>query len=109
MYFKINLKKKDSSNEFNLYANLIRNTKGQEGFSNNPDSKHYWDKDIFSYISYADNMDKEADTTQFTSYPVDVNDTIYYSNGFMILNKVVPNPSNDKYTFTPSDTALMAD
>ena len=109
MYFKINMKKKDKAEEFNLYPNLIRNTKGQQGFSNNPDSKHYWNRDIFSYISYADNMDKEADTTQFKSYPVDVNDTIYYSNGFMVLNKVVPNPSNEKYSFTPQDTALMAD
>lgn len=109
MYFKINLKKKDSADEFNLYPNLIRNTKGQEGFSNNPDSRHYWNKDIFSYISYADNMDKEADTAQFKTYPVDINDTIYYSNGYLVLNKVVPNPSNDKYHFSPTDTALMAD
>ncbi len=109
LYFKINLKKKDSTDEFNLYPNLIRNTKGQENFSNNPDSKHYWNKDIFSYISYADNMDKEADTVQFKSYPVNINDTIFYSNGYILLNRVVPNPSNDKYQFTPSDTALMAD
>jgi cytochrome c-type biogenesis protein CcmF len=109
MYFKINFKKKDSTDEFNLYPNLIRNTKGQEGFSNNPDSRHYWHKDIFTYISYADNMDKKADTAQFRQYPVDVNDTVFYSNGFMVLNKVVPNPSNDRYSFTEKDTALMAD
>lgn len=109
MYFKINMKKKDKDEEFTLYPNLIRNTKGQQGFSNNPDSKHYWNRDIFSYISYADNMDKEADTVQFKSYAVDINDTIFYSNGYMVLNKVVPNPSNDKYSFTPGDTALMAD
>lgn len=109
MYFKVNLKKKDTKEEFNLYPNLIRNTKGQEGFSNNPDSKHYWNKDIFSYISSAYNMDKEEDTTTFQTYPVDINDSIFYSNGYMVLNKVVPNPSNDKYTFTPEDTALMAD
>ena len=109
MYFKINFRKKDSSDEFTLFPNLIRNTKGGEGFSNNPDSRHYWDKDIFSYISYADNMDNEADTARFVTYPTDINDTIYYSNGYMILNKVVANPSNDKYQFKPTDTALMAD
>lgn len=109
MYFKVNLKKKDTKEEFNLYPNLIRNTKGQEGFSNNPDSKHYWNRDIFSYISSAYNMDKEEDTTTFQTYPVNMYDSIFYSNGYMVLNKVVPNPSNDKYAFTPEDTALMAD
>ncbi len=109
IYFHINFKKKDSTDEFTLYPNLIRNTKGQENFSNNPDSKHYWNRDIFSYISYADNMDREADTTQFKSYPVNPNDTIFYSNGFMVLNKVIPNPETGKYRFTAADTALMAD
>ncbi len=109
MYFKVNLKKKDTKEEFNLYPNLIRNTKGQEGFSNNPDSKHYWNRDVFSYISSAYNMDKEEDTTTFQTYPVDLYDSIFYSNGYMVLNKVIPNPSNDKYAFTPQDTALMAD
>lgn len=109
MYFKVNLKKKDNKEEFTLYPNLIRNTKGQEGFSNNPDSKHYWNRDVFSYISSAYNMDKEEDTTTFQTYPVDIYDSIFYSNGYMVLNKVVPNPSNDKYSFTPQDTALMAD
>ncbi|HZG24263.1 MAG TPA: cytochrome c biogenesis protein CcsA [Chitinophagaceae bacterium] len=109
MYFRINFKNKKNQKEFSLFPNLIKNTKGQEGYSHNPDNKHYWNKDIFTYINYADNMDKEADTTMFKSYALDVNDTIFYSNGYMILNKVVPNPSNDKYKFTPSDTALMAD
>jgi len=109
MYFRIDFRKKDSSEQFSLFPNLIRNTKGGEGFSNNPDSRHYWHKDIFSYISYADNMDSEADTAKFVSYSVDRKDTIFYSNGFMVLNNVVPNPSNDKYQFRPTDTALMAD
>ncbi|MBZ5855888.1 cytochrome c biogenesis protein CcsA [Flavihumibacter profundi] len=109
IYYKIHMVAKDSSSEFDLYPNLIRNTKGQENFSNNPDSKHYWDKDIFSYISYADNMDRREDTAQFKNHLMRVNDTVFYSNGFIVLNKVVPNPVNDKYHFTPSDTALMAD
>jgi cytochrome c-type biogenesis protein CcmF len=109
MYFKIHFEKKDKSEEFNLHPNLIRNTKGSEGFSNNPDSKHYWNKDIFSYISYADNMDKSTDTVSFRNYPVNLKDTIFYSNGFIILNSVIANPSDEKYHFTSADTALMAD
>ncbi|MBE7169683.1 MAG: cytochrome c biogenesis protein CcsA [Williamsia sp.] len=109
MYFKINFKQKNKQEEFTLYPNLIKNTKGQEGFSNNPDSRHYWNKDIFSYISYADNMDRRTDTAQYRSYALNVHDTVYYSNGFIVLNGVEHNPVNDKFRFTPSDTALMAD
>jgi cytochrome c-type biogenesis protein CcmF len=109
MFFKINFTKKDSSESFNLYPNLIRNTKGQEGFSNNPDKRHYWNKDIFSYISYADDIDKKDDTAQFRKQEAGVNDTIFYSNGLMIVNRVVVNPNEGRYNFTSSDTALMAD
>jgi cytochrome c-type biogenesis protein CcmF len=109
VYYRVNMTRKDSAESFNLFPNLIRNTKGQENFSNNPDSRHYWNKDIFSYISYADNMDSRDDTAQFKSHNMKVSDTVFYSNGFLVLNKVVPNPNNEKYRFTASDTALMAD
>ena len=58
LYFRINMQKKGSKEAFTLFPNLIKNTKGQEKYSNNPDSKHYWNKDIFSYISAADNMEE---------------------------------------------------
>ncbi|GAO44474.1 cytochrome c biogenesis protein CcsA [Flavihumibacter petaseus] len=109
IYYKVSMMKKDSSEGFTLYPNLIRNTKGQENFSNNPDARHYWNKDVFAYISYADNMDSREDTTSFKSFPLRIGDTLFYSNGYVILNKVVPNPSEGKYHFTASDTALMAD
>jgi len=108
-YYRIDMMRKDSAENFTLYPNLIRNTKGMEGFSNNPDSKHYWNRDIFSYITYAADMDNRDDTAQFKRYTVNVKDTVYYSNGFFTLNNVVPNPNNKKYQFHPTDTALMAD
>ncbi|MGB8191101.1 MAG: cytochrome c biogenesis protein CcsA [Chitinophagaceae bacterium] len=107
-YFNILFERKDGKEKFNLYPNLIKNSKGQEGFSNNPDAKHYWNRDIFSYISYANDMDKEKDTAAFKPHLVKVKDTIRYSSGYMILDEVVPNPNNDKYQFTAADTSLMA-
>ncbi len=109
IYFKINFKDKKNGNEFNLYPNLIKNTKGMENFSNNPDKHHYWNRDIFTYINYANVMDRQKDTSQYRSYPVAIRDTIFYSNGYIILDKVVVNPNTDKYHFTPADTALMAE
>ena len=108
-YYNILFESKDGKDKFSLYPNLIRNSKGQEGFSNNPDARHYWNKDIFTYISYARDMEKSQDTGAFKPYLVNVKDTIRYSAGYMILDKVVPNPDNDRYNFTARDTALMAE
>jgi cytochrome c-type biogenesis protein CcmF len=108
-YFKINFESKKDGDKFTLYPNLIRNTKGQEGFSNNPDAKHYLTKDIFTYISYASTIDREKDTATYKPYAVKLNDTIFYSTGFMVLNKVTVNPNNEKYKYTEADTALMAE
>lgn len=107
-YFKINFMKKDSSEQFFLYPNLIQNTKGAEGFSNNPDSRHYWNKDIFSYISYADQLDRSKDTTTFRPHAVKAGDSIFYSNGFMVVEKIDVNPNSGRFSFSPRDTALVA-
>ena len=36
-------------------------------------------------------------------------DTVYYSNGMMVLERVTPNPTNDRYQFASTDTAIMAE
>ena len=108
MFFHINMESKDGKEQFVLKPDLIRNTKGQQGFSNNPDSKHYWNRDVFSYISYADKMQEGEDTARFKSTAVKTGDTIYYSSGYMVLEQVSLNPNDDRYHFKPTDTALMA-
>jgi cytochrome c-type biogenesis protein CcmF len=108
IYFKVNFQDKKTGESFDLWPNLIRNTKGMENFSNNPDKRHYLDRDIFTYISYANILDKQRDTSGFKTYPVALHDTIYYSKGMMILDTVIVNPNTGKYHFTSSDTALMA-
>ena len=47
-YFKVDFEHKKSGEKFTLYPNFIKATKGQEGVSGNPDSRHYWNKDIFT-------------------------------------------------------------
>jgi cytochrome c-type biogenesis protein CcmF len=108
-YFRINMEKKDGKEQFNVYPNLIKNAKGQEGFSNNPGTKHYLHKDIFTYVNYASSVQDETDTSQFRSQLLDMGDTLYYSTGYMVLDKVTLNPRNEKYSFTEKDTAIMAE
>jgi cytochrome c-type biogenesis protein CcmF len=108
-FFHIELEKKDDGKKFTLVPDLIKNTKGQQGQSANPDAKHYWNKDIFSYISYAEIMTPETDTAKYKVHVMEVGDTIYYSGGLMVLDKVTPNPVTEKFRFNPTDTAIMAE
>jgi cytochrome c-type biogenesis protein CcmF len=108
-YFKVDIQDKKTSEKFSLHPNLIKNTKGQENYSNNPDARHYWNRDIFVYISYASTMDKEEDTIQFRKHTIKMKDTVYYSNGYMVLNNVSMNPTNSKHKIASSDTIIVAD
>jgi cytochrome c-type biogenesis protein CcmF len=107
-YFRIDMESKDGKERFPLYPDLIRNTKGQEGYSNNPDARHYWNKDIFVYINYSTKMQDEKDTAKYRADTVQVGDTLFYSNGFMTLDSVTINPKTDKFQFKAGDTAIMA-
>ncbi|HEY4935465.1 MAG TPA: cytochrome c biogenesis protein CcsA, partial [Puia sp.] len=102
IYFQVKFEDKKTGEIFNLWPNLIKNTKGAENYSNNPDKYHYLDRDIFTYISYANIQDKQRDTSGFKIFPVGLHDTIYYSKGMMILDTVLVNPTTDKYHFTSS-------
>jgi cytochrome c-type biogenesis protein CcmF len=111
-FFHIRLSRKDGHDAFDLFPVMMKSTKGQQGSGFtpvfNPDKHHYWDRDIFSYIAAVENTDNE-DTVHFRHYSVAVHDTVYYSNGYIVLNKIIVNPDSGKYHFSATDTALMAD
>jgi len=106
-YFRVHFDKKDGSEQFDLYPNYIKVTKGQDGVSFNPDKRHYWGGDIFSYITYATNDDAQ-DTAQFHNQILGFKDTAYFSKGYIVLDTVLVNPDNDRFHFTSRDTALVA-
>lgn len=77
--------------------------------SSNPDTKSYLTYDVFTYISYALNPDKNADTTSFKIHEVAEGDTIFYSNGFMVFNKAIKNPATNKFNLQPTGPSVIAD
>jgi cytochrome c-type biogenesis protein CcmF len=107
-YFKIDLEDKKNGELFTLHPDIIKATKGQEGFSANPDSKHYWNKDIFIYVNASSNLAEGRDTAEFKKHAVKVGDTLFYSAGYIVLDSVTVNPRNDRFNFKATDTALMA-
>ncbi len=110
-YYEINFKAKTGSENFNLYPDIIENNKGNEGVTPNPSAKHYWHKDIFTYLTFLGDPEKikAADTSTFRNKNVKEGDTLFYSRGLMIINKVTVNPESDKYKFSPTDTAVGLD
>lgn len=112
-FYELLFQRKDASSkkileQFTLWPDVY--LMKDNNMSSNPDTKSYLGKDVFTFISYAiNNNNKEADTAKFTIKEMAEGDTAFYSNGILILNRVVKNPDNEKYHFKPTDAALMAD
>jgi len=107
-YFKINFTDKEKLEDFTLKPNAFIDYKGNEGLSANPDARHYWDYDVFAYITALSDPSKTKDTASFRNNVVKPGDTIFYSNGFMTLDSVLVNPVNPRVVFLPGDTAIVA-
>ena len=94
-FFVLKFKEKKTEEEFFLYPDVLKNNKGMEGFSANPSSKHYWNKDIFVYVTSFQDHEKE-DTSSFLPHQMAIGDSIIYSNGYVKLDKVLVNPNTNR-------------
>ena len=110
-FYKLQFDKKDdkgkTTNSFTLWPDIY--IMKDNNMSSNPDTKSYLSKDVFTYISYAINKEKNVDTSTFKTTELAEGEKGYYNNGYFILERVVKNPVNDKYKFKETDAALMAD
>ncbi len=103
-YFEVNFKSKTGNENFNIYPDVLHNTKGQEGFAPNPDSKHYANKDIFVYVTSFLPGNKE-DTASFKKLTIKPGDTTFYSNGIIIFNNIEINKPDVKGAM-PGETTM---
>ncbi|MEO7984332.1 MAG: cytochrome c biogenesis protein CcsA, partial [Bacteroidota bacterium] len=87
-YYKIRFKSKDGKEEFVLTPNSFVNYKGNEGLMSNPDARHYWNHDVFTYITSISNPVKMEDTVSFRPNNMKPGDSLFYSSGFIILQDV---------------------
>ena len=109
-YYEIDFKGKKGNEDFKLYPDVIENNKGSEGLTPNPDSKHYVNRDIFTYVTFlSDPEKKKTDTTSFTNKTVKIGDTSFYSNGMWVVNQLELNPKDSRFNSNRNDTLLAAD
>lgn len=111
-YFKVRYQHRDPETnklkeEFTLYPDAFVNPKGQEGLSSNPDARHYWTHDVFTYITSISDPTK-TDTSTYHNYTAKKNDTIFIGNGYLILDSLSTQITNKNYKEQAGDVALEA-
>jgi cytochrome c-type biogenesis protein CcmF len=115
VYFKINFTAKDTlsgsvKESFNIYPNAFL-VKAEEGMnlSSNPGASHYITNDIFVYITSWLNPDRIQDTSSFRNYWVKKGDTVFYSNGFVVVDNIIMANRNDNKDLPVVDSAWLSD
>ena len=74
----------------------------------NPDSRHYWDHDVFTYITSLPDPEKNKDTSSFKTETVAIGDTLFYSKGFAVLEQLTSRDHIPQAGFNPMDSASVA-
>jgi len=89
---KLNKDHRGIDESFVLYPDAFVNPKGMQGLSSNPATRHYWNKDIFTYVN---SIYKAPDNTNYKSDTLRIGDTIFVSNAYLRFegfNKEVNSP-----------------
>jgi cytochrome c-type biogenesis protein CcmF len=99
---------KDGKESFSLTPNAFVNYKGNQGLMANPDAKHYWTHDIFTYITSLPDPSKNQDTASFKTQELSVGDTVFYSKGFAVLQDVYSDKKIPGIEFGVNDSVSVA-
>lgn len=114
VYFKLHFLNRDTASgkiieEFTVTPNAFL-MKGESGtqLSSNPGAKHYLDRDIFVYITSWLNPDNITDTATFRTKAVIAGDTMYYSNGFVVVEQMLAANKFDNKDLPVVDSAWLS-
>jgi cytochrome c-type biogenesis protein CcmF len=92
--------------EFTLYPNAQVNPK--MGLVSSPGTKHYWNKDIFTYITKAQDQSGLVDTVSYTKATAKVGDTMFFGSGYMVFNGLDKQVNPAALGFKSSDVGVAA-
>ena len=107
-FYHVEFEAKNGKEKFTLTPNAFVNYKGNEGLMANPDSRHYWDHDVFTYITSLPDPEKNKDTSTFRTETVSLGDTLFYSKGFAVLEQLTSRDHIPQPGFEPTDSASVA-
>jgi cytochrome c-type biogenesis protein CcmF len=107
-FYNLKFETKDGKEAFSLTPNAFVNYKGNMGLMANPDARHYWNYDVFTYITSLPNPDKTEDTSSFRPVDLKVGDTTFYSNGYMVLEDLKSGRKIPGIELGPDDSITVA-
>lgn len=84
----IHFEKKDGKEKFTLRPTAYVNLNDTKGLQPEPDSRHYWDHDVFTYVTSVADPQQSHDTTSFQSNALKPGDSLFYSRGIIIYENV---------------------
>jgi cytochrome c-type biogenesis protein CcmF len=91
---------------FYLYPNAQINPK--MGLVSSPGTKHYWNKDVFTYITKTLDKSTITDTFSYSKRTLKIGDTLYFNNGYLVYDKLERNITNPAYKPELNDIAVAA-
>lgn len=107
-FYNLKFETKDGDERFTLKPNAFVNYKGNTGLMANPDAKHYWNYDVFTYITSLPNPDQAKDTASFKPIDLHVGDTTFYSNGYLVLEDIRSGKNVPGFDLGPNDSVSVA-
>ena len=108
-YFTIDQKDGSRIKEFELNPFVQLNER--MGNVAEPATKHFWNRDVYTHITYAELEKKEDDTSEYQSSKkqmMSIGDTIITSNSFVILKSLQKDLDKSEYHLQDSDLAVAA-
>jgi len=114
VYFKVRFIEVDEEDKiqdaFTITPNaFLVKSNGNSQLSSNPGAQHYVSSDIFVYITSWLNPDQIVDTTSVRYTTVSAGDTVFYSNGYVVVNKLMAANKNDNKDLPMVDSAWVSD
>ena len=114
IYYQIEYLSKDKNGKFSSQFTLhpLVQTNPRMGNIAEPDTRHFWNKDVYTHITYADLEEKTNDTAGYKepkTASMKVGDTLFASNSIIILDQLVKDIDRSKHQLNDSDIVVGAD
>jgi cytochrome c-type biogenesis protein CcmF len=114
IYYEIEYCSKDAAGNFvhEFTLNPLVQTNPRMGNIAEPDTRHFWHKDVYTHITYADLEQKNNDTAGYkepVTTSMKIGDTLFASNGIVILDGLVKDIDRSLHQLRDSDIAVGAD